>query len=260
MVAREELCQCGTEEDELEQVTVGIVGDFDRNKHSHWATETSLFHAAAHVNVQVIPRWIATPRLAEGDVGAILSQFDAIWGAPGSPYASATGILRAIEFARQFDRVYLGTCAGFQYALIEFTRNVLGLSHADTAENGELGESTVITLVACPTGGPGRPRLDGSDFARPTPGSRLEKVCRSSLRAEYFCSYETNPAFVARWQAAGLRVAALGANAEMRALELPDKRFFIATLFQPQLSSSHDEPHPLIVEFLRAALGRARER
>jgi CTP synthase (UTP-ammonia lyase) len=167
------------------------------------------------------------------------------------------GILRAVEFARQRDVAYLGTCAGFQYALIEFTRNVLGIQDADSAENVAVGDNTVITLVSCPVPGPGRPRLDGTDVALPVHGSILEALCGSSdLRGEYFCSYETNPAFVPRWQAAGLRIAARGGDGEMRAFELPAQRFFLATLFQPQLSSSYDRPHPIITGFLRAAMQR----
>ena len=92
--------------------------------------------------------------------------------------------------------------------------------------------------------------------ARNSSGCAAPWICA----VEFFCSLETNPDFVARWQAAGLRVAALGADGEMRALELPSKRFFIATLFQPQLSSSYDQPHPIIMGYLRAcALGCGRE-
>lgn len=243
----------------MANLTVGIVGDFDQGKHSHWATEAALFHAAARLGLTLIPRWISTSRLASVDPERELGECDAIWGAPGSPYASMAGILSAIEFARQRDRVYLGTCAGFQYALIEFSRNVLGIRDADSAENVPNGENTVITLISCPVPGPGRPRLDGSDMALPVPGTLLESLCGSAdLRGEYFCSYETNPNFVARWEQAGLRVAARGENGEMRAFELPAQRFFLATLFQPQLSSSYERPHPIIEGFLRAARLRSR--
>jgi CTP synthase (UTP-ammonia lyase) len=239
------------------ELRVGIVGDFDHGKHSHWATEAALFHAACRLGTALVPRWVPTTRLESEDPAAVLGEFDAIWGAPGSPYASMAGVLRAIEFARQRDVPYLGTCAGFQYALIEFTRNVLGIQDADSAENVPVGDNTVITLVSCPVPGPCRPRLDGTDVALPVAGSLLEALCGSSdLRGEYFCSYETNPAFVPRWQAAGLRIAARGDDGEMRAFELPARRFFLATLFQPQLSSSHDRPHPIITGFLHAAMQR----
>jgi CTP synthase (UTP-ammonia lyase) len=134
---------------------------------------------------------------------------------------------------------------------------VLGVRGADTAENVASGDDAVITLVSCPMpphSGQG-PRLEGTHTLQPMAGSLLAELCGiNALRAEFFCSYETNPDYLERWQAAGLRVSARGAQGELRAFELPDHRFFIATLFQPQLSSRYSHPHPLITGFLRACL------
>jgi CTP synthase (UTP-ammonia lyase) len=234
---------------------IGIIGDFNRGFHSHWATEAALFHAAARLKLAVEPRWVPTNALDGPDAERQLEEFDGLWGAPGSPFTSFTGMLRGIEFARQRDFPYLGTCAGFQYALIEFTRNVLGLSDADSAENNSDSKNIVITPVACslPGRSSGSPKMSGDDVVRPVPGTLVDQLCRSrELRGEYFCNFETNPEFVLRWQAAGLRVAARGPRGEMRAFDLPGKRFFLATLFQPQLSSSGDKPHPIVEGYLRA--------
>ena len=239
-------------------VRVGIVGDFDRGKHSHWATEAALFHAAARLGVRVEPCWVPTPSVSQSDADRVLSSFHGIWGAPGSPYASTSGILSAIEHARARNVPYLGTCGGCQYALIEFSRNVLGVQDADTAENDSGSENVVITPVHCSTPGNapvGVPRLAGPGVARPQAGTVLEAVCGpGELAEEYFCSFELNPAFVSRWLEAGLVIAALGADGEVRAVELPDSRFFLATLFQPQLSSSYERPHPIVEAFLRAGV------
>jgi CTP synthase (UTP-ammonia lyase) len=238
---------------------IAIVGDFDRDKHSHWATEASLFHAGARLGLAIEPRWVATPSVATAEGARQLAQFHGIWGAPGSPYASMAGILNAIEYAREHDVAYLGTCAGFQYALIEFSRNVLRIRDADSAENHPLGENIVIRPVYCVEPGPslGRPRLAGPGVAHAMPGTLLEGLLGGGDFAEhYFCSFETNEDFVPRWQGAGMRVAARGEDGEMRAFELGDKRFFMASLFQPQLSSSYERPHPIVEGFLRACIGR----
>lgn len=245
----------------MDVARIGIVGDFDRGKHSHWATEAALFHAAARLGIGVEPHWVPTPSVADADGVRRLAAFDGIWGAPGGPYDSMAGILNAIEYARRRDIPYLGTCAGFQYALIEFTRNVLAVPDADTAENDPDGRNIVITPVECPLPGrpPGGPRLAGAGVARPLPGTLLERLCGSEdLRGEFFCSFETNASFVPRWEAAGLQIAARGANGEMRAFELPQNRFFVATLFQPQLSSSHQQPHPIVAGYLRACTSSVR--
>ncbi len=235
-------------------VRIGIVGDFDAQKHSHWATEAALFHAAAQLGVKLEPRWVPTALLATQRASDSLAPFDAILAAPGSPYRSMPGMLRAIEYARTRNVPFLGTCGGFQYALIELSRNVLGLLDADSAENAPAGSKhVVITPVLCDMPSATLPRLNGEGVARPVPGSLLERLCGGAdLTAQYFCSYETNPDFLERWERAGLRVAALGNDGELRAFELPSHRFFVATLFQPQLSSSFDRPHPLITGYLRA--------
>lgn len=238
---------------------IAILGDFDRQRHSHWATEAALFHAASWLGFQVEARWFPTEALEIRDAQDRLAHVDGIWGAPGSPFRSATGVLRGIEFARKRDLPYLGTCAGFQYALIEFTRNVLELHDADTAENGSDSRNIVITPVACPVpshshaSGAAGPKMHGSDAVHPVKGTLVHDLCRADeVRGEYFCNFETNPDYVARWEQAGLRVAARGPRNEMRAFDLPGKRFFLATLFQPQLSSTGEQPHPLVLGYLRA--------
>jgi CTP synthase (UTP-ammonia lyase) len=241
----------------MHTVRIGIVGDFDRGKHSHWATEAALFHAAAELKVAVEPRWVPTP-VAEADPAGALAFADGIWGAPGSPFQSARGMLRAIEHARRCTTPYLGTCAGFQYALIELTRNLLGIADADSAENTANAEHTVITPVQCEAPArPGSPRLAGSHNVLIEPSSLLASLCpEPELRAEFFCSYEVNAAFETRWQHAGVRFSARGTDGAARALELPVHRFFLATLFQPQLSSTFAHPHPIVRGFLQASLKR----
>jgi CTP synthase (UTP-ammonia lyase) len=234
---------------------IGIIGDFQRGKHSHWATEAALFHAAARLGLAVEPSWIATTALSSESDTLLLEAFDGIWGAPGSPFENTEGMLRGIGFARGRNVPFLGTCAGFQYALIEFTRNVLDVPDADSAENQSGSANIVIMPVACPIPAAGGPRLAGAGTARPVPGTLFARICGTEdLRGEYFCSFETNAAFIPRWLAAGLRVAAHGSDGEMRAFELPNLRFFVATLFQPQLSSSFERPHPIIEGYLRACM------
>jgi CTP synthase (UTP-ammonia lyase) len=86
------------------------------------------------------------------------------------------------------------------------------------------------------------------------PGCRLATIYGASeIDEEYFCNFEVNPQYRHRMEKAGLCPVALGPNGELRAVELPDHRFFVATLYQPQLSSTEARPHPVIVEFVAAA-------
>jgi CTP synthase (UTP-ammonia lyase) len=238
----------------MRDIRVAVIGDFNRVKHSHWATEAALFHAAAALGVSVESRWVPTPAIEAHGAAELLGDAHAVWASPGSPYASFHGMLAGIRWAREEGRPFLGTCGGFQYSLIEYTRNVLGVADADSAENPSGSRNVVITPISCAIPSPHVPRRAGAESVRPIAGTTLADICGDrELDGEYFCSFETNADYVERWQAAGLRVAGLGPEGEMRALDLPQHPFFLATLFQPQLRSSSAEPHPIVTALLRAA-------
>ena len=134
---------------------------------------------------------------------------------------------------------------------------MLGISDADTAENHSGSKNIVIAPVSCalPARLPNGPKLSGRiGNIQLRPGSRLEAIYqKSAVAEEFFCNYEVNPEFEWAVLEAGFSVVARGLEREARAIESPRHRFFIATLFQPQLSSRPGAPHPIIREFLRAA-------
>jgi CTP synthase (UTP-ammonia lyase) len=106
-----------------------------------------------------------------------------------------------------------------------------------------------------PDAKPNAPKLSGKVLEiRIRPGSYLEGFYKKdTVTEEFFCNYEVNPDFEGAIIEAGFAIAARGEKGEIRAIEAPKHRFFIASLFLPQLSSKPGKPHPIIVEFLRAA-------
>jgi len=238
-------------------VRIGILGDFNIEFRSHHATNDALQHAAAKLELKVESEWIPTPSLLEGGANKVLEGFDGLLASPGSPYKSFDGMLKGIEFARTRDWPFLGTCGGFQYAFIECARNVLGLKDADTAENNSRSKNIIIYPVACavPDRKKNAPKLSGVvPEIRLRPGSYLQSFYgKDTAVEEFFCNFEVNPEY--EWAAieAGFPVVARGKNGEIRAIESPTHRFFVATLFQPQLSSNPNDPHPLMLAFVQAA-------
>jgi CTP synthase (UTP-ammonia lyase) len=245
-------------------VRIGILGDFNPEFRSHHATNDALQHAARKLQLKVESTWVPTPTLTESDAAAILDPFDALLASPGSPYNSFDGMLKGIEFGRVHDRPFLGTCGGFQYAMIECARNVLGIRDATTAEEDPKAKNIVIYPVACavPNRDPKAPKLSGVvPQIHLRPGSYLASFYgKESVEEEFFCNFELNPEF--EWMAmeAGFPVVARGSNEECRAIESPAHLFFVATLFQPQLSSREDNPHPLIMAFVQHAADFHRKR
>ena len=240
-----------------EPLQIGILGDFEPASPNLPAVEQSIKHAAEKLKITAEVKWLPTDSLLNSDLEKKLEMFDGLWAAPGSPYKSFDGMLRGIEFARRRDWPFVGTCGGFQYALIECARNVLGMKDADSAENNSNSKNIVISPVGCalPDRSSKTPKLSGKiPEIRIRPGSYLEGFYKKDVvTEEFFCNYEVNPDFEGAIIEAGFAIAARGENGEIRAIEAPKHKFFIATLFQPQLSSKPGKPHPIVVEFLRAA-------
>jgi CTP synthase (UTP-ammonia lyase) len=157
------------------------------------------------------------------------------------------GALRVIRFAREKDRPFLGTCGGCQHAVLEFARNVLNISAAGHQESDPATSEPVITNLACSL-------IEASETLRPVKGTRFHEIYGADeIRETYHCSYGLNPDYIPRLVLGGLRVGVLGPNGEARAVELPTRRFFLATLFQPERSSLTGKRHALITAFVAAA-------
>src|SRR5262249_36778417 len=137
------------------------------------------------------------------------------------------------------------------------------LLDADTVENMTETSNPVITPIACslPNRPPGSPKMFGTDPVAVIPGTKLrDMIGNDTLSTDYFCNYGMNEKYLARFEHSGLHVNARGANRETRAMELDGHRFYIVTLFQPQLASTPECPHPIVTTYLQACVEFADER
>src|SRR6266567_3461463 len=115
-------------------IRIGLIGDFNSQVKAHIAIPRAVKLAANALGCEAETFWLATP-LLEHNPEQLLSAYDALWCVPASPYESMKGALNAIRFAREHGVPFLGTCGGVQHAIIEYARNVLGLTEADHAES-----------------------------------------------------------------------------------------------------------------------------
>jgi CTP synthase (UTP-ammonia lyase) len=242
----------------VDHLRIAVIGDRIPNFAPHDAIETSLGHSAARMGASVEVTWYPTPTLAPpaGELAAddvpaeeVLADADAVWCAPGSPFASLSGALAGIRFAREHRRPFLGTCAGFQHGVIEIARNVLGIADAAHAEYGDdLDRGPLfIDELLCSLAG----QIMTVDIVDP----RL-RDCYGADRTEerYYCRFGLNETYLPQLAAAGLTVAGTDpADGGTRILRLDGHPFFYLTLFVPQTSSTPDRPHPLVTTYLTAA-------
>src|SRR5262249_28584925 len=197
-------------------------------------------------SIALDPYWIATPDAGECD----LSGFDAIWLMPGSPYASADGAFAAVRTAREHGIPFLGTCGGFQHALIEFARDVCGLAGVENAEVAPDAAEQLIVPLEC--------SLKGHEEAvMVVPGTLAAKVSGAGRRTErYHCSYGLNPDYLTALADSGLRFSGFDDDGQVRIAELPGHPFFLCTLFQPDLYGDGPQPPPIIRAFATATTER----
>lgn len=223
-------------------IKIGIIGDFDMERPSHKATNEALNHCADYLDINLELQWLPTESL-EGDTEKSISNFDGLWCAPGV-YKSMKGALNAIQFAREKDYPFIGTCAGFQYTVIEYARNKLGLNDVQHAEYNPDAPNLIITALSCSLVGETRKIFISKNSRTYTFYNKTE------VNERFTCNFGLNPGYRKLIDESGFKVVGTDENDEARILELPQNRFFIATLFQPQLSSLPANPHKLIVAYL----------
>jgi CTP synthase (UTP-ammonia lyase) len=239
-----------------QHVVIGIIGDFNPDSPTHAGTNAALRHVAHALGIEVEARWLPTPSLEvdSPEADAALAACDGLWCAPGSPYRSFHGALNGIRYAREHDIPFIGTCGGFQHAVIEYARNVLGFVDAQHAENDPYASTLFITALAC--------SLYGMTMqVQIVPGSATHAIYGTTEATEnYFCSFGLAPEHRPDLEAGSVFVAGIDQDDEVRIIELPGKRFYIATLFVPQMASTEERPHPLIRAYVAAAAEYAAQR
>ena len=226
---------------------LALVGDFSPDVTAHRAIPRALELAGEAEHQPVTWTWVPTDSIT--DPTRDLARFAAVWVVPASPYASMTGALAAIRWARETRRPLFGSCGGFQHILIEFARSRAGLAAADTAETNPGGAELVVNALACSL-------VEQTSPLRLVPGSQLHSIYDRDHAVEgYHCRYGLNAAYRARLESAGLRFTAFDENGEPRAAELPGNihPFFLGTLFQPERAALRGEVPPLARALVRAA-------
>lgn len=227
----------------MRSIEVAVIGDYDPVFPPQATLGAAFRHAAAVLDLEVTETWIPTETLAKPNSSAVLQNFDGIFGGPGNVH-ELEGTLQGIRFARENNKPYFGTCAGFQYAVVEFARNVLGIAGATSAEFDPSALQLMLTPLAC--------NIAGEKMTvNVQPNSLAHALYGSNVAVEeYFCHFGINPLYRDALIDAGMRISGTDRDNEPRIFELPTHPFFLASLFVPQTSSIPAKPHPLISGFL----------
>ena len=196
--------------------------------------------------------------LTEDNVEEKLAGMDGILIAPGFGERGLEGKIKAVRYARERGVPFFGICLGMQMAVVEFARDVLGLKDAMTTEVEANTPNPVIDLMAdqkTTTIKGGTMRL-GAYQCEIDEGSLAYRIYRKPLISErHRHRYELNNDYVTRLNEAGMRTS--GRNPEtglVEIVEIPEHPFFIGVQFHPEYKSTPENPQPIFVAFVKAAL------
>ena len=226
-------------------IRIALIGDYDPQVTAHQAIPVALGMAAEHAGLDVQFQWLATDRI---DNDTPLADFDGFWCVPASPYRNEAGALRAIRFAREQQRPFLGTCGGFQHAVLEYARNVLGWGDAEHGETSPDATRALLTPLTCSL-------VEAVDSIHLVEGSLIAKAYETTeIREAYRCRFGVNPEFERALLSQALCAVGHDSSGDLRAVELRGHPFFVATLFQPERAALKGQLPPLAGALIEACV------
>ena len=236
----------------MSNAAIALVGDRNEEVTAHRAIPLALAMAASDVGCAIEFQWVGTETLGE-NVSNSLSSFTGIWCIPASPYKNQLGALSAIRFARERRVPFLGTCGGFQHAILEFARNALGHAEADSIEDNPDTTLPLIAPMVCAL----RDGKKGEVSLLPT--SRIATIYGSTSIAEkYNCGFGFNGKYLSLFDDSALQIVGHDKDGDVRVIDIQEHPFFTGVAFQPERSALEEKTHPLINAFVTAAVNYCR--
>ena len=240
------------------EVTIGLIGKYVELQDSYKSILESFIHAGAANEVKVNVESVHSEYLNNENIKLKLSHLDGVLVAPGFGERGIEGKIAAVKFVREQNIPFLGICLGMQMAVIEYSRNVLGLADANSTEMEETTTNPVIDLMEEQknvTHKGGTMRLGAWD-CQLEKGSISAKVYGKDLIKErHRHRYEFNSDYREQIEAAGMK--ATGVNPDtglVEIVEIPAHSWFVGVQYHPEYKSTVRSPHPLFVAFVKAAL------
>lgn len=222
---------------------IAIVGEYYKTFEPHTSLNKSLEYLNDQYDFEYA--WIETESV-ENQKDELLKRYAGIWSAPGSPFKSLEGALYAISYARSNNIPHIGTCAGFQHAMIDIARNVLGIEDAQHEEYDMEASKLFINKLVCSLAG----KTMDVYIRDETLAKKLYGV--EKTKENYYCNFGINPSFKSSLNNPQIIVSGIDQDEEIRIVELKGHKFFIITLFVPQTRSKPGAPHPIIKGFIEA--------
>jgi CTP synthase len=251
-------------------VTIAVVGKYTGLKDAYKSLIEALSHGGIANKVKVDVDWIESEVFEREDPTPFLEHVNGILVPGGFGQRGAEGKIRAAQFARERKVPYFGICFGMQMAVIEATRNLVGIADANSTEFGPTSQPVVGLMTEWLKGNELEKRASSGDLggtmrlgAYPAlldRGSRVAEIYHATEISErHRHRYEVNTAYKGRLEQHGMRFSGMSPDGLLpEIIEYADHPWFLGVQFHPELKSRPFEPHPLFASFIEAAVVQSR--
>jgi CTP synthase len=239
-------------------VNIGLVGKYVEMQDCYKSILEAFIHAGAANETKVNVISLHSEFIDASNVNEKLAGLDAVLVAPGFGERGIEGKIETVRYVRENKIPFFGICLGMQMSVIEYSRNVLGLSDANSTEMNDTTSNPVVNLMeeqktVTDKGGTMRLGAWNCDIKVGTLAHKIYGTTSISERHRH--RYEFNSAYVSQLEKAGLKAS--GTNPQtglVEIVEIEDHPFFIGVQYHPEYKSTVANPHPIFVNFVAAAV------
>lgn len=240
------------------KTTIALVGKYVTLPDAYLSVVEALEHSGIAHSTKIDLRWVDAEDLETTPAQELLADVQGIIVPSGFGVRGTQGKMAAIRYARENKIPFLGLCLGMHLAVVEFARNVCGLTGAHSSEYEPDTPHPLVDLLPnqkCITAKGGTMRL-GSHSCTLAPGSLIQEIYnKDEIKERFRHRYKINNNYREQLQAHGLRLSGISPNGKLiEAVELKNHPFFVAVQYHPEFKSRPTRPHPLFNAFVKAAL------
>ncbi len=245
-------------ENAKEEVRIGLIGKYVQLPDAYKSIIESLIHASAYNNKKLKLELILSDKLTEENVVKKMSHLNGVIVAPGFGQRGMEGKFTALKFARENNIPCLGICMGMQTMSIEFARNVLGMSDANSTEIDPTTSNNIVDIMdeqkdVLNLGG--SMRL-GAYKCKLKKGSKAHDIYgKDQISERHRHRFEFNNAYKEQFENAGMVCSGTNSESELvEIIELKSHKWYVGVQFHPEYSSTVEKPHPLFIDFVKASI------
>ena len=241
-----------------QEINIGLVGKYIKLKDSYKSIYEALIHAGTDKNCKVNIKWIHAEELTDSHLEKEFEDLNGVLVAPGFGDRGIEGKINAIKYVREKNIPFLGICLGMQCAVVEFARNILNKSDANSTEMNPNTKFPVIDIMENQK----NIQNKGGTMRLGAYNCKLEKNSfahnaykKDTIKERHRHRYEFNNSYIDEFNSKGMNFSGINPeNNLVEIVEIPDHKWFVGVQFHPEYSSTVLKPHPLFSDFIQACI------